>query len=299
MSTVRLVWDAVERMREDKSLPWQVRSRLEELQYYEEYADSDSPGGIVAANWNTVDKYNSDTGKREPIKGGDIMPRLWKLFEHYGLDMQWSDTVAGCSDCGKCIQTGPDCYSWKANYIIGDGETLCANCVADDPDKFLKEYEGTDKAWTLDNVDPADHGYVKQNADSYETGFHQGQTDDPKKIGKDLESKGVHRYIFVLDDNSQFYSRWSVYVHKDEVSLLKPKPSVTDRARATRRVPAVVSQEDYSDATENYMGFCTVCEAFTRDSTEPDAEGYDCPECENNTVVGAEDALISGLIEIE
>ena len=61
----------------------------------------------------------------------------------------------------------------------------------------------------------------------------------------------------------------------------------------------LISQADYEEATELYRGFCTVCEAFTRDETEPDAHGYDCPNCGQSTVVGAEDALLEGLIEFE
>lgn len=60
-----------------------------------------------------------------------------------------------------------------------------------------------------------------------------------------------------------------------------------------------VTMEDYIDATENYTGFCKECKEFTRDCTEPDAQDYDCPVCENNSVVGAEDALIMGLIDID
>jgi Zn finger protein HypA/HybF involved in hydrogenase expression len=58
-----------------------------------------------------------------------------------------------------------------------------------------------------------------------------------------------------------------------------------------------VAESDYLDAVDNYTGWCTKCKDFTRDSTEPDAEGYDCPECEQDTVIGAENALIQGLIE--
>jgi hypothetical protein len=59
-----------------------------------------------------------------------------------------------------------------------------------------------------------------------------------------------------------------------------------------------ITEEEYVDATENYMGFCTECCAFTTDTVEPDAEDYSCDDCENNTVVGAEQALIMGLIEL-
>jgi hypothetical protein len=59
-----------------------------------------------------------------------------------------------------------------------------------------------------------------------------------------------------------------------------------------------VSEVDYADATENYLGYCTECCEFTTSECEPDAEDYTCDSCEGNTVVGAENALIMGLIEI-
>lgn len=58
-----------------------------------------------------------------------------------------------------------------------------------------------------------------------------------------------------------------------------------------------MTESEYFEATESYQGWCTECKDFTRDCTEPDAEGYDCPECESNTVVGAEQALLLGLID--
>ena len=60
--------------------------------------------------------------------------------------------------------------------------------------------------------------------------------------------------------------------------------------------PIPVKESEYLYATENYMGWCTDCQDFTRERTEPDAEGYDCPKCEQNTVIGAEDALLTGKI---
>ncbi|MFH1183525.1 MAG: hypothetical protein V1755_00605 [Chloroflexota bacterium] len=58
-----------------------------------------------------------------------------------------------------------------------------------------------------------------------------------------------------------------------------------------------IKQARYEEATEGYEGWCTACKKFTRDCTEPDAEGYDCPRCEQKTVMGAEQALICGEIE--
>jgi Zn finger protein HypA/HybF involved in hydrogenase expression len=60
-----------------------------------------------------------------------------------------------------------------------------------------------------------------------------------------------------------------------------------------------VPWEEYEFATENYSGWCPECEDFTHDSAEPDAEGYKCPVCDNPSVVGAENALLLGMIDIE
>ena len=60
-----------------------------------------------------------------------------------------------------------------------------------------------------------------------------------------------------------------------------------------------VTNEGYQQATRDYIGWCTVCEEFTRDSTEGDASEYDCPKCEGNTVMGAENALILGEITVD
>jgi hypothetical protein len=59
-----------------------------------------------------------------------------------------------------------------------------------------------------------------------------------------------------------------------------------------------VDESEYIEATENYTGWCPVCEEFTRDDTEPDAEDYRCPSCDERHVMGAKFALICGLIEI-
>lgn len=55
--------------------------------------------------------------------------------------------------------------------------------------------------------------------------------------------------------------------------------------------------EEYEDAQLKKMGWCVVCQGFTRSQTEPNAERYDCPKCNRpHTVFGAEQALLLGLI---
>lgn len=60
-----------------------------------------------------------------------------------------------------------------------------------------------------------------------------------------------------------------------------------------------IPEARYLEATEAYEGWCSLCEEFTRDMTEPDAEGYKCPVCQDMTVMGAENALIMGQFTFE
>ena len=62
---------------------------------------------------------------------------------------------------------------------------------------------------------------------------------------------------------------------------------------------SLVHIDDYEDAVERYLGWCTSCKDFTREQTEPDAEEYLCPICDEDTVFGAENAYIDGLFEID
>jgi hypothetical protein len=59
------------------------------------------------------------------------------------------------------------------------------------------------------------------------------------------------------------------------------------------------SAEEFQDMCDESQGFCTTCQDFTRDTCEPDACNYDCPECMKLTVFGAEQAMMMGLLEVE
>lgn len=63
--------------------------------------------------------------------------------------------------------------------------------------------------------------------------------------------------------------------------------------------PLQLTLEQVQDHSRDYDGFCTFCNAVTRwGDTEPDAENYECPECEAQSCFGIEQAVIMGLIEI-
>lgn len=54
----------------------------------------------------------------------------------------------------------------------------------------------------------------------------------------------------------------------------------------------IPDMEEILAARESYEGFCTNCEEFTREMTEPDARDYDCPVCGENKVIGAEELFL-------
>ena len=45
---------------------------------------------------------------------------------------------------------------------------------------------------------------------------------------------------------------------------------------------------------DEYIGFCTACGAEIY-GVEPDARGYECDECGENKVYGAEECVLMGL----
>ena len=60
-----------------------------------------------------------------------------------------------------------------------------------------------------------------------------------------------------------------------------------------------ITMAEFRKADNDSQGWCTSCEDFTRDCTEPDAEEYDCPICDENTVAGAQQAIVLGFLDIK
>ena len=56
------------------------------------------------------------------------------------------------------------------------------------------------------------------------------------------------------------------------------------------------TMEEIEEAMADQAGYCTKCGAW-RDCCEPDAREYDCEECGENSVYGAEELVIMGLVD--
>ena len=61
-----------------------------------------------------------------------------------------------------------------------------------------------------------------------------------------------------------------------------------------------MTRSEFHQHANDFDGYCVSCEEVTRHSeTEPDAEGYECPQCGGLTCYDIEQALILGYIEVE
>lgn len=201
-------------------------NNAENIGWSHEWADGrDAPKGIAYANWNDIGGYGERNQYSERAR--TLMRRVCDLLERVGVEIEWSDQVDTCDDCGGLIQTSPDSYSWQPDFVIGDGCITCEKCTLNDAENYLESLEGdTGKCVTLD-VDPSDYGYELLQGE-LEHGWHPGQDADPKVIAKDLRARGIERFIFVLEENSQFYSTFAVWVHEDEKDKLGEEPIETD-----------------------------------------------------------------------
>ncbi len=131
-------------LRADKAhKTYSVSNRIQEFQWYEGYACSTEKyeKGIIAGNWNSVTEYDQATKTQKVIS--DIPVRLERIFSKMGVEIEWSDGVSSCHDCGLLCETEPTHYGWEPRFkIVNDCELLCLDCCPEEDEEEEPE-EGT------------------------------------------------------------------------------------------------------------------------------------------------------------
>jgi hypothetical protein len=61
----------------------------------------------------------------------------------------------------------------------------------------------------------------------------------------------------------------------------------------------MITMDEYMEAQESDLGWCTSCKKLAGECVEPDAEDYECTLCGEMTVTGIESALMEGLVAID
>lgn len=222
----------IESLKDSPKIHPASKSRLDEIRFYEGYAEPgyDDPESecIAVGNWNNA-QIRSDVPGEYWKDADNTMDRISKVFEErWGIELEWGDGWYDCCECGKLIRCSPDSYQWTPSYFMfNECEPICECCIKEDESlqESMLEYleDNPDSALTL-RINPAKHGYIKLNEDSYENGWHPGQNDSPSKIADSLREKGASKFIFTYDESSQFYCRFSVWIHEDEKHLIHGEP---------------------------------------------------------------------------
>jgi hypothetical protein len=197
-------------------------SRMEDIQWAPEYAEpgySTDKWCILFGNWNKLDRWNPETKTHDLIlPDSEIWTRTIRLLEKKA-ELEWGDEWSTCSECSRAVRTQADSYCWQPSYWMGDGELLCLECAAKNPEDVLLSFEDAPNKGLSPSlgIDPAAHGYWLAQ-DEFENGWYGGQDADPKAIAKTLHAKGIDRFLFRIDSVGQFDLRFSLFLHESEKS---------------------------------------------------------------------------------
>lgn len=201
---------------------------------------------VAIGNWN--DRTRWDRESRRAVVVDNTPSRVAKLLEKLGVSLEWEDEWTLCADCYRAVRTQADSYSWTRSYTDTDDGPVCEDCTLKDPAGYLASLEGNHRTAITLAVNPEHHGY-KLLADDFQNGLYGGQSADPARIAKHLESCGIYRYIFRIDSVGQFDLSFSVFVHEDEMDLAPsdldsdgPDPAVMMK-RALENIPPAPAGE--------------------------------------------------------
>jgi hypothetical protein len=201
------------------------RDRIEAMQVHVGYSEPgygtlEGDDIIVTGNFNEIrntELYSSAERGRHSF--GDGTPgRVAEVLEKAGISIEWSDEWATCCECQRLVRTQADSYGWTPSFTRDEEYSYtCVECLEDNPEEHLQTLEGqADKANTLNGIHPEEHNYICLG--EFERGFHRGQDDDPRLVGRALEEMGLERWLFNIDSVGQFDARFSLWLHEDELT---------------------------------------------------------------------------------
>jgi hypothetical protein len=186
--------------------------------------------------------------------------------------------------------------SWTPEFHVGDGSIVCEECLAEDPEDYLRSLEGECTPQTiLRTIDLAAAGYVSIDdmgvPCSEEDSERSSLSMSPKRASTDLLTRGVGRFILAFAGRGTDYTVW---VHESEVALADGTPKEDPNLKVE------MPENEYRDLADENAGICLACGAIddSGDYYEPDARGRKCGECGAKCACGVEWAMMSGVIEV-
>lgn len=165
---------------------------------------------------NYPDRY--DDGRRKVHSLEYHYPRMFAALEARGVALEWYDewTVVD----GRAYRTQADSYSWEPTAVFN--EEICEYMVPDDGIELWIEWAINDPrrclmSHTFSDDELAAEGFVERSCD-YASGWFEGMDDDPEAIARTIhEREPGTDVLFKLSENSQFYSRFCVFVRTPDI----------------------------------------------------------------------------------
>ena len=182
--------------------------------------DATTPIVILGDYWCRCGKVLREDGSPDLHDYAHHYPRLWARMEAQGVEFEWYDEWTIDYDNDKAYRTTADSYLWQPSLIVtDDGEYL----TPDDDIETWIEWADRNPSHCIPNAvysgaDLIGEGFRQENTDRFYNGWHDGMTDDPNKILERVakfydEDANI---VFTLDETSQFYIGFSVYVREQE-----------------------------------------------------------------------------------
>lgn len=161
-----------------------------------------------------------DTGRGKLHALDYHYPRLFAALEDQGWELEWSDEWIVDHNASKCYRTQANSYSWQSSILWTDGEFLTPDDgidawvdeVVDNPDRCLSSH-----VWSVGDLRGAGFVPWPDDDETYESGWHPGQTDDPRDITariREERGEGVE-IVFYLNGVGQFDIRFTAWIRED------------------------------------------------------------------------------------
>lgn len=173
----------------------------------------------VLGDWNQRSGWRNP----EPSKADTLPVRLGEALERAGAELLWLDEWAECSNCYRLMRTVENSYHWRMYGAFVEYDYVCADCILADLADYLPHYVN-DPTRCLTFGTSADlqaqgfEQWESSDPHTYESGWHPGQTDDPPTVYAQIlrEHDEPVEVVFLLDESSQFYVKWSAHVRPTE-----------------------------------------------------------------------------------
>lgn len=168
---------------------------------------------IIFHSWDDREKFVDMC--KEYCNDNDMSD--YQIEQEFSCELVFDDEYTLCMDCNSIIRTSADSYGWQPDFYVGDGFIVCGECFRvqeDYQEDYLQERINNPKnavngLLTSDNLEEL--GFTKVNEDSYENGYHYGQTDSPEDIYNELKEQ-YDEVVFFINSVGQFDIHFDVYV---------------------------------------------------------------------------------------